>query len=66
MVVGFLKYQLTFLSARWRLSAGCTGQAKALVNNSGLKKIKQNMNKATIYKVMDIKFVKCFLTAEKN
>ena len=40
MVVGFLnsflKYQLTFISAGWRLSAGRTGQAKAMVNNSGL------------------------------
>ena len=55
MVVGFInsfffKYQLNFFSARWHLSAGLTGQAKAMVNNSGLKsRIKKNMIKATIY-----------------
>ena len=32
----FYNYQLTVFSARWRLSAGRTGQAKAIVNNSGL------------------------------
>ena len=52
MVVGYLncifKYQHTFFSARWRLSAGRTGQAKSMVNNSGLgQKIKKIMNKAT-------------------
>ena len=56
MVIGFsnnfCKYQLTFFSARWRLSAGCTKQAKAMVNNS---QIKNNMNKATLYWLMDIK-----------
>ena len=31
----FLKYQLTFFSARWRLSTGRNGPAKAMVNNSG-------------------------------
>ena len=58
MAVGFLnisfKYQLTFFSARLRLSAGRTGPAKAMVNNSGLSKIKMNMKRETIYRVMDI------------
>ena len=49
MVVGFLniflKYQLTFFSASCRLSAGITGKAKAMFN----------MNRATIYREMDIK-----------
>ena len=53
MVVGFLdslkKYWLTFLFARWRLSVGCNGQAKAMVNKSGFSQIKKNMNKLTIY-----------------
>ena len=32
----FFKYQLTFLSTKWRLSAGRTGTTKAQVNNSNL------------------------------
>ena len=59
MAVGFLnsffECQLTFSSARWRLSAGRTGLAKAMVNNSGVSQIKTNMRRATIYRVMDIK-----------
>ena len=47
------------------MSAGRTGQAKAMVNNSGLSQIKKNMNKATVYKVIDIKSGKYFLTAGK-
>ena len=43
----------------WRLTAGRTGPAKGMVNNSGLGQIKKN-NKATIYKVMDIKCGKYF------
>ena len=58
MMVGFLnlffKYQLTFFSAKWRFSAGRTGPAKAMVNNSGLGQIKKNLNKATICRVMGI------------
>ena len=64
MVVSFLnslfKYHLTFISVKWRLSAGRTGPAKSIVNNSGLSQIKINMNKATIYRVMDIKCGKYF------
>ena len=65
MEVGFLnsfffKYQLSFFSARWRLTAGRTGPAKVMVNNSGLSQIKKNMSKATIYKVKDIKCGKYF------
>ena len=37
------------------VSHGRTVPARAMVNNSGLDQIKNNMNKATIYKVMDIK-----------
>ena len=59
MVVGFLnsflKCQLTFFSTRWRLSAGRTRPTKAMVNNSELSQIKKNMNKATIFRVMEIK-----------
>ena len=61
MVVGFLysfiKYKLTFFSARCRFSLDLldTGQAKAIINNDGLSKIKILMSKATIYRVMYIK-----------
>ena len=64
MVVGFLNIfifniSLFFFSARWRLPAGRTGQAKAMVNNhSGLSQIKTNMKRATIYRAMDIKRLK--------
>ena len=34
------------------MSAGRTGLAKAMVNKSGLRKIKKNMNKATIYRAV--------------
>ena len=47
----FFKYQLTFFSARWLLSAGRTGPAKAIVNNNGLSQIKTNMKRATIYTI---------------
>ena len=56
----FFKYQLTFFSARWHLSPGCTGPAQAMVNNSGFSQIKTNMKSVTIYKVMDIKCGKYF------
>ena len=42
------------------LSAGRTGQAKAMVEHSGLGQIKNNMNRATIYSVMEIKCGKYF------
>ena len=66
MVVGFLnsiffKYQLTVF-----LPAGCTGPAKAMVNNSGLGQIKTKMKRATIYRAMNIKRGKYFQTAGKN
>ena len=35
---------MIFFFARWRLSAGRTGPAKAMVNKSGLRQIKKNMN----------------------
>ena len=56
----FIKYQLTMFSAGWRLSAGRTGQAETMVNNSGRSQIKMNMNNATIYRVMYIKCGKYF------
>ena len=37
-----------------------TGQAEAMVNNSGLNQITKNMNKGTIYRVMDDKCGKYF------
>ena len=65
MVVGFsnsfIKFQLTFFSARCRLSAGRTETAKAMVNNNELSQIlKKSMNKATVYRGMDIKCGKYF------
>ena len=53
MIIGFwniffLQYHLTFFFARWRLSAGRTGPAKTMVNNSGLSQIKTNIKSATI------------------
>ena len=53
-------YQVTLFFARWRLSAGRTGQTKAMVNNSGLSQIKQNMKKAIIYRAMYTKCEKYF------
>ena len=44
----FLKYQY-----RWCVSAGRSGQAQAMINNSELSQRKKN--KATIYRAMDIK-----------
>ena len=56
IVVCFLnwifKISAYFFSSRWRLSAGCTGQAKAMGNKSELSQIKTNMNKATKYNVV--------------
>ena len=50
-LLGFLilkkKYQLTFFPIRWRLSAGRTGPAKAMVYNNS--PIKTNMKRTTIY-----------------
>ena len=67
MVIGFLNtflnISLLFFSARWRLSAGCTGPAKAMVNKSGLKvKLKQTQKGQlyTLYRVVDIKCGKYF------
>ena len=65
ILLSFFKYQLTFFSARWRLSTEWTEPAQARVYNSGLSQIKNNMNKATTYKMMDNKCGKYFKTAEK-
>ena len=59
MVVGLLNsfllnISLLFSSPTWRFSAGRTGQAKAMVNNSRLSEIKKNVNKATIYTIVEI------------
>ena len=47
----------------WRLSAGRTGPAKAMDNNSGLSQINKNMKKATIYRVIGSKCGLYFQTA---
>ena len=69
MVVGFLnsflKISAYFFFSRWRLSAGRIVPAKTMVNNSGLSQIKNNMNRETKYRVMDIKCGKYFQTAGK-
>ena len=62
----FFNYKLFFFSARWHLSAGRTGQAKAMVNTSGLGQIKKNMNKPTIYMVMILNVEKKFIYDDCN
>ena len=49
LLIFFFKYQLTFFSSRWRLSAERIRPAKAMINKSDLCQNKNNTNKATIY-----------------
>ena len=58
----FLNISLLFspLDGVCQMSAGRTGHAKAMVNNSRLSNIEKNMNKTTIYRMMNIQNGKYF------